>query len=126
MRWVFIIEIWYYTIIGGGVNTASRLETSATPGEILISYETFAQVREQIDCQPHGEIEVKGMAYPVATYQVVGLRDEHGGQRRLREAQGNLTLDLDLDGMTADERDQAARVLRRALEMLSNDDEITL
>ena len=29
-----------YTIIGGGVNLASRLEAAATPGEILISFET--------------------------------------------------------------------------------------
>ena len=28
-----------YTIIGGGVNLASRLEAAATPGEILISYD---------------------------------------------------------------------------------------
>ena len=34
-----------YTIIGGGVNLASRLEAAATPGEILVSYETYAAVR---------------------------------------------------------------------------------
>src|SRR5262249_22720928 len=37
-----------YTIIGGGVNLASRLEAAATPGEILISYETYAHVRHRI------------------------------------------------------------------------------
>ena len=110
-----------YTIIGGGVNTASRLETSATPGEILISYETFAHVRETIACPPHGEIEVKGIAYPVATYQVVGRRADDGETcRRLREVQANLTLELDLEAMTGDERDEAVRVLRQALEMLSD------
>ena len=113
-----------YTIIGGGVNTASRLETSATPGEILISYETFAHVREAIACQPHGEIEVKGIAYPVATYQVSGRRADQVDTRRcLREAQANLTLELDLEAMTGEERDEAARVLRQALEMLSNEGE---
>ena len=60
-----------YTIIGGGVNLASRLETAATPGEILISYETRAHVKDKIQCEDHGEVNVKGIAYPVATYQVV-------------------------------------------------------
>ena len=60
-----------YTIIGGAVNTASRLEAIATPGEILISYDTFAHVRDQIYCEEHGETQVKGIAYPVATYRVV-------------------------------------------------------
>ena len=35
-----------YTIIGGGVNLASRLESAATPGEILVSYATYAHVKE--------------------------------------------------------------------------------
>ncbi len=60
-----------YTIIGGGVNLASRLKSAATPGEILISYETYANVRDRIHCDEHGHISVKGIAYPVATYQVV-------------------------------------------------------
>jgi class 3 adenylate cyclase/phosphoglycerate-specific signal transduction histidine kinase len=60
-----------YTIIGGGVNLASRLEAAATPGEILISFETYANVRDRIHCEERGNILVKGIAYPVATYQVV-------------------------------------------------------
>ncbi len=59
-----------YTIIGGGVNLASRLETAATPGEILISYETFAHVNDQVACEKHGELEVRGISYPVVTYPV--------------------------------------------------------
>src|SRR6202008_3444491 len=37
-----------YTIIGGGVNLASRLEAAATPGGILISYETYSRVRPRV------------------------------------------------------------------------------
>src|SRR6516225_4199243 len=39
-----------YTIIGSGVNLACRLEATATPGEILISYETFALVKDEVCC----------------------------------------------------------------------------
>lgn len=113
-----------YTIIGSGVNMAARLETSATPGEILISYETFAHVRDQIQCKEHGEIEVKGIAYPVAVYQVVDSHESLGRQRRhLSEDHPTVKLDLDLEAMTSDDRDLAAAILQRGLDMLSNHDE---
>ena len=110
-----------YTIIGGGVNLASRLESAATPGEILISYETYAHVKDRIDCEEHGDIKVKGIAYPVATYQVVDTYDNLGKQRQLiREDHPNLKLDLDLDAMSVDERSRAATVLQRALDRVSS------
>ncbi len=113
-----------YTIIGSAVNTASRLETLATPGEILVSYETFAHVRDQIHCEEHGETEVKGIAYPVATYQVVDTHESLGQQRhRFREEYPTMKLDLDLDAMTSSDRDQALDVLRRAQVLLSRNAE---
>src|SRR5687767_3548568 len=63
-----------YTIVGGAVNLASRLEHEAVPGGVLISYETFAHVNDEVDCEERGQIRVKGIAYPVATYSVVGLK----------------------------------------------------
>ena len=113
-----------YTIIGGGVNLASRLESAATPGEILISYETYAHVKDQIECEEHGELNLKGIAYPVATHQVVDTYDNLGKHRHLvSEDHPNLKLDLDLDAMSVDERSRAAIVLQRALDRLSSLDQ---
>jgi len=50
------------------VNLASRLEHEAPPGKILISYETFAHVKDEISCEEVGKM---GIAYPVTTYRVV-------------------------------------------------------
>ena len=109
-----------YTIIGGGVNLASRLEAAATPGEILISYETYANVRDRIHCEERGHISVKGIAYPVATYQVVDTYENLSAQRLfIHEESRNLKLDLNLDAMSADDRGHAAAVLREALNRLS-------
>jgi class 3 adenylate cyclase/HAMP domain-containing protein len=109
-----------YTIIGGAVNTASRLETLATPGEILISYETYAHVKGRILCENHGEIEVKGIAYPIATYQVIDSYESLGKQQNLfREDRPNVKLDLDLAAMSADDRSITATILRQALDFLS-------
>jgi class 3 adenylate cyclase/phosphoglycerate-specific signal transduction histidine kinase len=109
-----------YTIIGSGVNLASRLEAAATPGEILISYETYAAVRQRIHCEERGHISVKGIAYPVATYQVVDTYENVSVLRGLiHEERPSLRLDLDLDAMSADDRSHAAAVLHRALDRLS-------
>jgi class 3 adenylate cyclase len=113
-----------YTIIGGGVNLASRLESAAYPGEIFISYETFAQVREHIRCEEKGTIQVKGIAYPVGTYKVVDSFENLGSQRhRIRQELPNAKLDLDFDAMTPEERGRAAELLRRALDMASSEQE---
>ena len=60
-----------YTIIGSAVNLASRLEREAQPGGVLISYETFAHVRDEVDCIERGLINIKGFAYPIAIYEAV-------------------------------------------------------
>jgi class 3 adenylate cyclase/phosphoglycerate-specific signal transduction histidine kinase len=109
-----------YTIIGGGVNLASRLEAAATPGEILISFETYAKVRDRIHCEERGHISVKGIAYPVASYQVVDAYENLGTERLfIHEERPNLRLDLNLEAMSASDRGHAATVLREALNRLS-------
>lgn len=60
-----------YTIIGGSVNLASRLETNCEPGKILISHETYSLVKDNFEFDKKEPIKVKGMYEPVNTYQVV-------------------------------------------------------
>jgi adenylate cyclase len=112
-----------YTIIGGGVNLASRLETAATPGEILVSYETYALVRNEIRSEERGEIEVKGIAYPVGTYVILDADDGLGIQSQvIHENHPNLKLNLDIEAMSADERKAMAVVMQRVLARLSSAD----
>ena len=109
-----------YTIIGGGVNLASRLETAATPGEILISYETYALVKDEIECEAHGKINVKGIAYPVETYQVIDVwREASSPVAQIREELPNLTLAVNLDQMSDNEVAEAEAVLREAIKKVS-------
>ena len=60
-----------YTIIGGQVNLASRLQSHAEPGGILISHETYALVKETIRAEEQVPVVVKGLARPVRNYKVV-------------------------------------------------------
>lgn len=60
-----------YTIIGNQVNIASRLESYAKPDQILISHETWSLINDEIKCLKEGQIRVKGINYPIETYQVM-------------------------------------------------------
>jgi len=109
-----------YTIIGGGVNLAARLETACPANEILISYETYAHVKELIECQEEGQIEVKGISHPVTTHRVIDLYKNLGeGKQPIRAKMPHMRLDVDVNLMTASEQREAAATLLEAAERLS-------
>ena len=109
-----------YTIVGGAANLASRLEHEAEPGSVLISFETFAQVKDEIECEEKGHIRVKGIAYPITTYRVVDLKTNLAADRAIRADLPHLKLDVEPGLMSADERSQAAAALREALDRLAD------
>ena len=49
-----------FDVFGDTVNLASRMETSATPGEINLSAYTYDLVRDEFDCEYRGKLEIKG------------------------------------------------------------------
>ena len=110
-----------YTIIGSGVNLASRLEGAATPNEILISHESYALVKDEIHCENAGSVELKGISHPVETYQVVDLYENlEKRQEVIREDFPYFNLQIDLDRLSPNEHGRAAAALKRALDKLGN------
>ncbi|PID57187.1 hypothetical protein CSB45_08130 [candidate division KSB3 bacterium] len=59
-----------YTVLGSEVNLAQRLESSATPGEIMISQKTYEQVKNFVNTRDMGEIHVKGFQRPIKVYEI--------------------------------------------------------
>lgn len=62
-----------YTIIGAEANLAARLQSIAEPGGIVMSYETYALVREIVRAHPLPPITMKGISREVVPYAVEGL-----------------------------------------------------
>jgi len=59
-----------YTVIGNQVNVASRLESLAKAGQILVSQRTYSKVKSLVDFEKVGIIQVQGLRDPVVTYNV--------------------------------------------------------
>ena len=63
-----------YTIIGGEVNIAARLETAGDAGKILMSYETYSHAKDMIDAKELDSIKMKGITREVKVYEVIGRK----------------------------------------------------
>ena len=74
-----------YTGIGDTINTASRLESNAKGGQVIISEETLNRVDEngnyklknRLIVEENGYLNLKGKAKPVLTFNVIGVKEEN-------------------------------------------------
>jgi hypothetical protein len=70
-------------------------------------------VKDEVRCEERGQVQVRGLAHPVATYAVLGPKQDAD-----RGDTAHLRLELNAERMTDDERKAAADRLRRALGLL--------
>jgi adenylate cyclase len=68
-----------YTVMGDGVNIASRLEgiNKEYGTQICISHSVFKEAGERLWLRPIDQISVKGRKGELIIYEVVGIRDGH-------------------------------------------------
>ena len=64
-----------YTIIGGEVNVAARLESAAEANGILMSYETYAHVQDMVEVEQKEAIKMKGINREIRIYAVEGRKE---------------------------------------------------
>ena len=108
-----------YTIIGRDVNLASRLESAAEAGEILISHETYSLVKDLIMCRDKGQINVKGFTRPVQIYQVVDFRRDLGATSSYVEHElPGFSMYLDTNGIQNFDKQRVIQALQQAAEKL--------
>jgi len=62
-----------YTAMGDTVNLASRMESTAQPGTIQVSENTYRLTEGYFEFKPLSKIEVKGKKEPVKAYQLLDV-----------------------------------------------------
>ena len=113
-----------YTIVGGAVNLASRLESAAGVDEILISEDTFSLIKEVIRCEPNEEISVKGIAYPISTYTVLDLIETiQEEQEHIKAQLKGFNLSIDFHKLNYSDKLYAREMLEKAMSILDPDEE---
>jgi class 3 adenylate cyclase/tetratricopeptide (TPR) repeat protein len=60
-----------YTAIGDTINLASRIESTAKPGSILVSGLTHKLVRDYFEFESLGKVQVKGKEEPQEAYKLI-------------------------------------------------------
>jgi class 3 adenylate cyclase len=65
-------EMRSFSVVGDAINVASRLETSAEVGQVVVGETTYRAIADHFDVTDLGRIEVKGKAEPVLAYRLEG------------------------------------------------------
>jgi class 3 adenylate cyclase len=105
-----------YTIVGGEVNLASRLESAAKVDSILISHETYGLIKDRIACTSMGDIKVKGIAHTVKTYEVQGFSDSAIQTKQISVKADGFALSIDLDRQT--DKEEAIGKLKEVIRQI--------
>lgn len=104
-----------YTLLGTEVNLASRMESAAQPGEILISHECYSLVKDVIVCEDKGEINVKGYQHPIKVYSALDMRKNLGkDQTYFEHATDGFSVYMDLDKINNYDKDRILKSLKQA------------
>lgn len=108
-----------YTVLGTEVNLASRLETAAQPGEILVSSSTFLLTQDKFSCKDKGEIRVKGFSEPIRVFTVV---DSHDNLKKtttfVNKVSEGFSIYLDLDSVPHYDQPKIIDYLEKTIQLI--------
>ena len=107
-----------YTIIGGEVNLAARLQSQADPDGILLSFETYALVRDIVDAEERPSIEAKGIRREIRPFALVNYLDQSGEDRFIRCNRDGVSIRIDLKKLSDENRQEALKLLAEVMERL--------
>ncbi|CAN5383908.1 adenylate/guanylate cyclase domain-containing protein [soil metagenome] len=108
-----------YTIIGAEANLAARLQSVAEAGQIVVSYETYALVRNDYSAHPLPAIQMKGISRPVVPYVIEGaLATAEEGTGLFNEHMPGLDFYLDPAALNEEAAARTRFVLQQALAAL--------
>jgi class 3 adenylate cyclase/predicted ATPase len=65
-----------YSALGDAINLAARMEQAAAPGTVQVAHETYRLVSDLFEFEALGSLAVKGKSEPVATWRVLGRKEQ--------------------------------------------------
>jgi class 3 adenylate cyclase len=108
-----------YTIIGAEANLAARLQSIAEPGQIVLSYETYALVRDIASAHALPVITVKGIQREIVPYAVDAMLDATGAPiHKFSEHTTGLDFYLDPGAVDAASTPRIRELLQQAIAAL--------
>jgi adenylate cyclase len=107
-----------YTIIGGEVNLAARLESQADPDGILLSYETYAVVRDMVDAEERPSIEAKGIRREIRPFALANFLERPAEDRYIRCDRDGLSIRINLNKLSDEDRQEALEQLADVIKRL--------
>jgi len=111
-----------YTLLGTEVNKASRLESAAQSGEILVSRSTYELVKDTIYCESRGTARLKGYAEPVEIFTAVDLRTNLGKDDQcIDKVTDGFSLYLDVDNIPHLQKQPVLATLEHAYDQIRKD-----
>ena len=109
-----------YTIIGGEVNVAQRLETNAPVGGILMSYETYAHVQDLVEVEQLRAMRMKGIGRDIQVFSVTG-RKRNGEIRFIEyESANGVSIAIDMNVITRKERSGLLKNLKKIIRKIED------
>jgi hypothetical protein len=112
-----------YTIIGGAVNLAARLQQMGEPDGVMLSYKTNALVQGEFVTEESTPLNAKGFTREIRCFALRGVagEDADSDDRIVRRRPG-LQLDLDTTKLDKTGRFETIEALNRAIERLKRAD----
>lgn len=111
-----------YTIIGGEVNLAARLESQAAPDGILMSAETYAYVQDFVEVEERPTLIAKGITRDIRPLSVKNIFEDFEQQRRvLRQEGAGVYVMIDMEKLKGEAREKAVAGMRSIIKRLEAD-----
>lgn len=112
-----------YTLIGKAANLASRLEAAAEKDQILVSESTYQLISTQHSCELVGHYHLKGLSEPIPVWQLLENTQTIAPLTDFHYTKNGFRLDMDLQGITAQDVDSIRHALTMSLEYLEKNTE---
>jgi len=85
-----------YAIVGSAVNVAARVEGATVGGQVFLTAETYARIRDLAEVLGPTQLEAKGLSEPLALYELRTLRGRFAQAVQAEETGAEVAVSLPL------------------------------